>query len=887
MRGVREPDFPAVLRRRRIAARLTQEELAARAGLSTRSVSQLERGRVRHPRPESVRLLGNALGLAGSELDAFRALARAEYWAGRDHGAADQDGAGAGDGGGHEPAQPTFAGWPVPRQLPADVAAFTGRAAELAELDALLDGTAGRDRAGSDGYRPAEPGPAAVVIWAVSGTAGVGKTALAVHWAHRVAGRFPGGQLYVNLRGYDPDQPVAPADALTGFLTALGVAGQDIPVSLDERAARYRTETASRRLLIVLDNAASVDQVRPLLPGSASCAVVVTSRDSLPGLVAVHGARRLDLDLLPAGDALELLRRLIGARVAADQQAAAALAEQCVRLPLALRVAAELAAAQPATPLTDLIAELADLQQRLDRLDAGGDPKAAVRAVFSWSLQHLPADAAQAFRLAGLHPGPDLDPYALAALADTTAAHARRLLTALTRAHLLHPAGAGRYGMHDLLRAYATELSHTHHSEADRHAARTRLFDYYLATAAAAMDAYHPAEAHHRPRIPPAATPAPALPDPDAARAWLDTERTTLMAVAAHTTRHGWPHHTTRLASTLFRYLEAGHYADAFTFYTNARAAARRVGDPTGEAHALNGLGCTHGQLGHYQQAAEHLGAAIELFEQAGDRVGQARVMANLGQVEQMLGRHDAGRHLWEACQLYQQAGDHIGYARGMLSLGDVEARQGHYHQAADLYSQGLALFDTAGDRIGQADVLKGLGNVNRLLGRYRQAADYFRRALTLHQQLGNRTGAAWAQAGLGYVHTALGRPDEAVRQLQQALTAFHHTGDREGQACALNGLGDAATAAGRPTRALTQHTTALATATAIGDHDQQAAAHTGLARAHHALADPSRVRHHLQQALILYTDLGLPDAERIRAHLARGIPPPLTPDSPSGCRSA
>jgi DNA-binding SARP family transcriptional activator len=314
------------------------------------------------------------------------------------------------------PGRPT-AGAPapaLPRELPAGIRHFTGRGGELKELTGLLDQTT-------------EQSPT-VVISAIGGTAGVGKTALAVQWAHQVAGRFPDGQLYVNLRGYDPGQPLTAADALAGFLRALGVAGPDIPAEEDERAARYRSLLAAKRILVVLDNAGSVEQVRPLLPGSPGSVVLVTSRDALSGLVARDGAHRLDLDLLPLPDAVNLLRALIGDRVDDDPQAAAALAEWCARLPLALRVAAELAVTRPQVSLGGLAAELADQQRRLDLLEAGGDPRTAVRAVFSWSYRHLGPEAARAFRLAGLHPGPDFDPAAAAALTSTTVGQARHLI---------------------------------------------------------------------------------------------------------------------------------------------------------------------------------------------------------------------------------------------------------------------------------------------------------------------------------------------------------------------------------------------------------------------------------------------------------------------------
>jgi DNA-binding SARP family transcriptional activator len=345
----------------------------------------------------------------------------------------------------------------IARELPADVGRFTGRTAELAELDRLVTtgGRSGRDGGRDGGLEGA--GPAA--ICAVTGTAGVGKTALAVHWAHRVRDAFPDGQLYIDLRGYDPDEPMPAADALARLLRALGLPGQHIPADCQERAARYRSLLDGRRTLVVLDNAASVEQVRPLLPGAPSCVVVVTSRDSLAGLVARHGASRLELGLLPAGDAVRLLRELIGERVDADVAAAVALAGQCARLPLALRLAAELAIARLDPDLAPLARELADERRRLDLLDAGGDPRTAIRDVFSWSYRRLPDDAARAFRLTGLHPGADLDARTVSALTGASADQAADLLRQLARGHLIYPTTPGRYAMHGLLRAYAASLA--------------------------------------------------------------------------------------------------------------------------------------------------------------------------------------------------------------------------------------------------------------------------------------------------------------------------------------------------------------------------------------------------------------------------------------------
>jgi tetratricopeptide (TPR) repeat protein len=574
--------------------------------------------------------------------------------------------------------------------LPAGVAHFTGRTSELAALSRLLDA-------------PGDQMPGTVVISAIGGTAGVGKTALAVHWAHQAAGRFPDGQLYVNLRGYDPARPVTPADALAGFLRSLGVADQDIPAGEAERAARYRSLLAGQRMLVVLDNAGSAEQVRPLLPGNPACAVVVTSRDALPGLVARDGAWRLDLDLLPMDDAIGLLRALIGARVDADPAAAAVLASQCCWLPLALRVAAELAAARPATPLTELIGELADRQRQLDLLDAGGDPRSAVRVVFSWSYRNLDPAAARTFRLIGLHPGPYLSRYAAAALTATTADQAGQMLDVLAHAHLTQPAGPGRHGMHDLLRTYARHLATEHDTEDERRAALTRLFDYYLHTAADAMDTLVPAERYRRPRILPPGTPAPPTDTPAAARAWLDTERNNLVAITLHMTGNGWPGHVTRLAAILFRYLDVGgHYPEAITIHTCARRSAQDTGDRAAEATALNNLGNVDWRQGHYQQATGHHQQALTLFRETGNYTDVAHVLDNLGMVYDGQGRNQqATSHYQQALTLFREIGDRTGQANVLNNLAFVDLRQGRYQQATSNLQQALTLFGEIGDRTG------------------------------------------------------------------------------------------------------------------------------------------------------------------------------------------
>jgi transcriptional regulator with XRE-family HTH domain len=430
-------NFGALVRWHRLSLGLSQEELADQSGLSVRAIANMERGLTARPHGRSVRSLADALGLPGPERLQLHRASRV-----------------IGDG------SATDLTHSVPCELPGRVRHFTGRAPELAELSDMSAGGEVRT----------------VAICVVGGPAGAGKTALAVHWAHQAAARFGDGQLHVNLRGYDPGEPVAVADVLAGFLRALGVPGPEIPDETEQRAALYRSRLAGRRVLVVLDNARDAEQVRLLLPGGLPCVAVVTSRDALAGLVAADGAIRLDLDVLPLADAVALLRSLIGPRADADP-ATAQLAGLCARLPLALRIAAELAVARPAVPLAELAAEVE--ADRLDCLDAGED-RTDVRAVFSWSLRELPGEMAGAFALAGLHPGKDLDVYAAAALTGTTPGQARRILGRLHRASLVQATGPGRYGMHDLLRAYAREQAAAGDCDGHSQTALARLFDYYL-----------------------------------------------------------------------------------------------------------------------------------------------------------------------------------------------------------------------------------------------------------------------------------------------------------------------------------------------------------------------------------------------------------------------
>ncbi|WP_433379262.1 BTAD domain-containing putative transcriptional regulator [Actinoplanes sp. CA-142083] len=710
----------------------------------------------------------------------------------------------------------------VPAQLPADVRAFTGRTEELAVLDKSL--------------APPEGDEPPLTVMLLSGTAGVGKSALAVRWAHRVRDAFPDGQLYVNLRGYDAEQPVAVGDALAGLLTALGVRGTEIPPGVEERAGRYRSELTGRKMLVLLDNASSVEQVRPLLPGTGSCLVLITSRDALPGMVAIHGAERINLDLLPLPDAVVLLRRLIGGRVDSEPSVAEDLARACARLPLALRIAAELAAARADVSLAELVGELGDHRVRLDLLDAG-DPRAEVRAVFSWSYQNLPADAARVFRLLGLHPGESAHVEAVAALAGIDAGEARRLLGVLVRASLVHVGRGGRYAMHDLLRAYAAELAVGHDPEADRRAALTRLFDHYLAGAVAATTALYPEE-------------GAAAGDPEAARNWLEAERPNLAAACTYAAAHGWHRFAITLAGTLFRYLDAGGpAAEAVAVTASAVSAALALGDREAQARALSDLGRLHRRQGRLDEAVATYQRALTLYADLGERAAEAVALRNLGSVHWRLGDYRrAADHYRRAWSRYRQLGDEAGQADASVQLALVEARLGDETPAAERLRSALELYSRLGDRFSEAYVLSHLARISRRPSDLDRAATHLERSLAAAKQAGDRTAEAYVLTDLAAVRALSGRLTEAAGHLRRVVVLHRRIGDRASEAEALNDLGEVLRAAGDTAEARAQHEQALILAREIGDRYEQARAHDGI-------GDPE----HQDLAKQLFADLAAP----------------------------
>jgi tetratricopeptide (TPR) repeat protein len=734
-----------------------------------------------------------------------------------------------------------------PRQLPAPPRSFAGRLRELAHLDAVLN-SAG------------EP-PTTALIAVLSGTAGIGKTALAVHWAHRVAGRFPDGQLYVNLRGFDPGrQSMTPGEAISGLLNGLGVPPHRIPVDLDAQTALYRSALTGRRMLIVADNARDAAHVRPLLPGAAGCLVLVTSRSQLSGLVAVDGAHPITLDLLSTAEAHELLAgRLEESRLTAQPGAVDDIIAGCARLPLALAMVAARAATHPGFGLDALAKELHEARRRLDAFADGEDATIDIRAVFSWSYQRLSVGAARLFRLLGLTPGPDLTDLAAASITGMPPGQVRPLLAELTRVHLIVEHTPGRYTFHDLLRAYAVEQTHTHDSDADRHTAVGRVLDHYLSSAAAATEALHPRTPHRTPAVTAPATPSAKMGDRTAARAWLDTERANLVAACRYAADHGWMTHGTDLTRVLTRYLDTGgHYTDAFDLHTTTRQASRRAGNPAGEAHALTFLGLALFRRGELGPAAEHLRAALSLSRQVGDHAAESGTLIFLGMVCWRRGElGPAAEHLHHALDLSRQLGDRTREALALTYLGAVCWRRGELGPAAEHLHHALDLGRQLGDPANESQALAILGAVYWRRGELGPAAEHLHHALDLSREVGNPADEAGVLALLGGVLFRRGELGPATEHLHRALDLSRKVGDRAAEALALTVLGGVLLRRGELRSAAEHLHQALAVCRQVDNRAEEDSVLTTLGVVRGQQGDHDLAVEHLELALSLARQVG------------------------------
>jgi len=689
---------------------------------------------------------------------------------------------------------------PAPRELPRPAADFTGRAVELARLRELLE--PGGPEAG---------GP--VVVSAIDGMAGIGKSALAIQAGHLLAGAFPDGQLYVNLRGATPGlAPLEPLEALGRMLRSLGLDPAAIPAGVEEASARFRSLAAERRLLVMLDDARGAEQVRPLLPGSLSCAVLITSRRVLATL---DGVRLLHLDVLTEEQALGLLGRIAGReRVGADQQAAAEVVRWCGRLPLAIRIAGARLAARPSWPIRELAGSLAGAAGRLEALQAG---ELAVRASFDVSLQALeesrdPEDraAAASFALLSLPDGPDLGVETAARLLDRPVAAAGAVLERLVDAQLLETPRPGRYQFHDLVRLYARARAGERHPDPDRAAALARATGFAVATAWRTAAILRPGD--RRPAGERWTAGGLDLPDAQAALAWLEAERANLLAAAAQAAGDALgpapslpPELAGQLASALYGFFELRSYwSDQAEVNQHALAVARRTGDRAGQTIALNDLGMAHDRLGRYPEAIAALQESLAISRELGDLRGQAAGLFNLSLSHLWLGRHEeaiAGQR--ESLDLYRRLGDRAGQAVGLSTLASVHGRLAQYPEATACLREGLAISRELGDRLGEATALTNLGAVSRHLGRYEEAVACLRESLAIFREFGHR-GQANSLHDLGVVYGLLGRHDEAIDCLREALVRFRDLGHRRGVVMVLRDLGDALLAAGRdePARA-------------------------------------------------------------------------------------
>ena len=656
---------------------------------------------------------------------------------------------------------------PCPAQLPPEVAGFAGRAAELSWLHGLLP----------------EAGP--VVL--ITGTAGVGKTALAIRFARQAASSFPDGQLYVNLRGFDPaSAPVAPGTALMGFFDALGVPPRHVPAGLDAQSALLRTLLDGKRVLLLLDNARDADQVRPILPGSPGCLVLVTSRSQLTGLVVADGARLLPLGVLDGGEAASLLVGRLGpARVGAEPDAVAALVGRAAGLPLALSVTCARAVSRPGALLSDLAAELADARDRLDALRTG-DASTDLRAVFSWSVDKLSAPAARAFRLLSLHPGPDIAAPAAASLIAAPLPQARAALGELARASLLTEDAAGRFGYHDLLRAYAAELSAATDSAADRDAALHRILDHYLRTAQAAAARLFPARS--RLQLPPAQPgvtaegfetaaagrdgAGPGTAAYDAALAWFLAEQRVLRGALELAAAHGLDEHCWKLAwfwtPTLKR---RGLMHEVLEVQRAALAAAGRLGDDDALAHVHYDLGHASDWLGDHSAADLHLRRALELFTRLGDRPGIGQTQHGLALLLAGQDRHaEALEHAREGLRLRRAFADSGAVASAENAVGWILAHLGRCDDALLHCRRALELHRESGNRAGLADTLDSIAFAYSQSGDYTRAIDHFGQAQVVYRQIGDPEAEAHSLLNLGDAQHAADHADAARRSWERAL---------------------------------------------------------------------------------------------------------------------
>jgi tetratricopeptide (TPR) repeat protein len=696
----------------------------------------------------------------------------------------------------------------TPSQLPGDVRGFVNRHTELATLSSVV--TENQEH------------PLAAAVTVITGTAGVGKTSLALHWAHRVRDHFPDGQLYVNLRGYDPGQPAIPEQVLDRFLRDLGVPATVIPVHLEDRASLYRSLVSARRMLVVLDNAATAGQVRPLLPGAATCLVVVTSRSRLSGLVARDGALRLGLDILPEDDAVALLAAVIARYRRHDQRhELVELARLCARLPLALRIAAERAASRPMMRLDELIADLRDESALWDALTAEGDDDIdAVRTVFAWSYRALPEAAARLFRLLGLHPGNEFGLPTASALAGISTPQVRQQLDVLVGAHLLEQPAPGRYEFHDLLRAYAVDQVRHLESPESRAQVSRRILGWYLHTANAAQSHIAPFDRYELTELVPADVNPLSFDSYDAALRWYQIERANLVGAtraAAEANLYGTSWRLAAVLRAIFMHQNA--FDDWLITSSIGVDSAERDGDRGGQAEALESLGRAYFQSRLLDEAETNHTAALAIRRDLGDSFGEAVSLNTLGLIGLRRRRLDDARSFFDqAGVIFHRLGERRWEALILSNFAEVLCEAQELHAAIDILVEALSVFRDLGDRASEGNALYHLSWAQRELGDVASARGSIDQALRIAEDEDNQVWQAHWSVELGNVQRASGQPAEALVSYQRAASIQRRLGDRSREAFALDGAGQAYQQMGRFEEAVDFYRTAVGAHSDLGD---------------------------------------------------------------------
>jgi tetratricopeptide (TPR) repeat protein len=781
----------------------------------------------------------------------------------------------------------------APNTLPRDIHTFTGRQDVIEHL------------MGSLPHRQATAQSRCSLVIAIDGMPGIGKTCLALHLAHRLAEHYPDGQLYVNLHAHDQGQePTDPATVLDAQLRVMGVPSGGIPQTLDERISLWRSQLAHRRMLIVLDDAAGGEQILPLLPGSPDCLVIITSRRTLTGLDDV---RSHSLDVLPAADAAELFKSVVGPGRPLDEHGVAEVAERCGYLPLALQLAGSRLRHRRTWKVADLLARLAQDRPRLEELQVEGRE---ITAIFEMSYRGLSPRQQRAFRLCSLHPGLDFTVHTAAAILDCSVGEAERTLDSLLDRHLINEQIRGRYRYHDLLHEYAQWHAHSEDTDSDRGVAVHRVLDHYLYTADQVDKRLYP---HRRRRdmeiVHAASDPPPAVATEQQAQSWLAAEHDNLLGVVNYAAENGWSTHVAQFAQVLAEYLEtSGRWIEAARLHERALSVWEDAGDKAGVAHALSDITLICFRSGQYEKALQHAEDAIAIYRSIGDRRGEGDILDQIGLIHWQQSRYqEALACCQRAMAIRRAAGDQRGEAESLDHIAIILDYIGRYHAAIDHRQQALDIYSRIGDLHGQQKAFNNMGDLHLRIGHISTASDYFERAAAVPLKMSIQHAAIWLN-NMAEIYQHMDRYDEALSNYREALQTYRRIGDRRSEIETLLGIGSTFRRMGAYSEALIHHQKALVIsrdiserheearalrcigqvqlasdrhsaalehfqraldlADQIGDKFEQAKAHEGIGTTLLHIRGPAGARKHWKQALKLYERLGVPEANAVRSYL-------------------